>query len=116
MKTSTYSSFELGVARQGCLLVMLSVLLMMLPDMAHAQFGYDSAMGYSICVAASMFFGNAGKGLCTIGICILGVGALLGKISWGVAIVVGTGLAILFGAPSLVFALARIDPTFNCLL
>lgn len=111
METKTY---ELSMAWQGCFVVMLSVLLMMLPDMAYAY--VDTYMGYSICIAASMFFGNAGKGLCTIGICILGVGALLGKISWGIAIVVGCGLSILFGSASLVFTLAGINPNAGCLV
>jgi type IV secretory pathway VirB2 component (pilin) len=114
MKTKTY---ELSMASQGCFVVMLTVLLMMIPDIAHAYYvGYSTAMGYSICVAARMFFGNAGKGLCTIGLCVLGVGALLGKVSWGLALIVGVGCAIIFGSVSLVYALVGIDPSIGCIV
>jgi type IV secretory pathway VirB2 component (pilin) len=39
-----------------------------------------------------------GRGLATLAICIVGVGALLGKVSWGMAITVAIGISIVFNS------------------
>jgi type IV secretion system protein VirB2 len=57
------------------------------------------------CTVAGWFSGSTGKGLATIAITIVGIGALLGKVSWGMAMIVGVGVAIVFGAASIVEAL-----------
>lgn len=49
--------------------------------------------------------GNTGKGLATIAITVIGIGALLGKVSWGMAIIVGIGVDIVFGAAGIVDAM-----------
>lgn len=77
---------------------LLVVALIIIPEMAMA---YDSRIGDVMCRAALVFRGNAGRGIATIGICIIGVGALLGKVSWGLAIIVGTGVGALFGSVEL---------------
>ena len=96
MKTSTK---ELAVAWQACLLVMLSAVIIMMPDFAHAT---NTPMGNVLCTVVRWFTGNTGKGLATIAITVIGIGALLGKVSWGMAIIVGIGVAIVFGAASIV--------------
>lgn len=62
-------------------------------------------MGNVLCTVKSWFTGNTGKGLATIAITVIGIGALLGKVSWGMAIIVGIGVAIVFGAAGIVDAL-----------
>jgi type IV secretory pathway VirB2 component (pilin) len=99
MKTGTY---ELNKTWKAVMVAMFVVLVTALPDLA---FAYNSDLGYVICNAAYLFTGNAGKGLATIGISILGVGALLGKVSWGLAIVVGVGIALIFYAPGIIVAI-----------
>jgi type IV secretion system protein VirB2 len=59
-------------------------------------------MGNVLCTVVRWFTGNTGKGLATIAITIIGIGALLGKVSWGMAMIVGIGVAIVFGAAQLV--------------
>jgi type IV secretion system protein VirB2 len=59
-------------------------------------------MGVVYCTVLFWFTGNLGKGLATVAITIVGLGALLGKVSWGFAIQVGIGVAVLFGAASIV--------------
>jgi type IV secretory pathway VirB2 component (pilin) len=92
-------AYELRTYWNAFLILVVAVLVTVLPDVSYA---YNSDMGYVMCNAALLFTGNAGRGLATIGISILGVGALLGKVSWGLAIVVGVGIGIIYGASGLV--------------
>lgn len=97
MKTQTK---QLAAAWQISLLVMLSTVIVMMPDFAHAA--TNTPMGNVLCTVVQWFTGNTGKGLATIAVTIIGIGALLGKVSWGMAIIVGIGVAIVFGAATLV--------------
>ena len=97
MKTQTR---DLSLAWQICLMVMFSAVIITMPDFAFA--GADTPMGNVLCTALSWFTGNTGKGLATIAITVIGIGALLGKVSWGMAMIVGTGVAIVFGAAGVV--------------
>lgn len=110
MKTQTK---DLALAWQISLLVMLSAIVVMLPDMAFAAAGSDSAVGNMMCAVANMFTGNTGKGLATISIIVIGVGALMGKVSWGMAIIVGLGISLIFGAASMVNSLGS-DGVAGC--
>ncbi len=57
------------------------------------------------CSVVSWFNGPLGKGVGTMGIIIVGLGALYGKTSWGIAIIAGLGAAMIFGGTSIVSAL-----------
>jgi len=92
---------DLSLAWQISLVVMLSTVAILAPDFAFAG-GVNTPMGNVLCTAASWFTGNTGKGLATIAITVIGIGALLGKVSWGMAMIVGTGVAIVFGAAGIV--------------
>jgi type IV secretion system protein VirB2 len=104
MKTSTK---ELSSAWQMSLLMLLAAVAIMLPDLAFAETGVSVATGDTVIAAAfcnviGWFTGTTGKGIATIAIIVIGVGALMGKVSWGMAIIVGIGIALIFGAASLV--------------
>lgn len=99
MKTQTK---ELAMYWQASLLVVLAAFVMVLPDFALANSTGNTPMGNVLCTAASWFTGNTGKGLATIAITVIGIGALLGKVSWGMAMIVGIGVAIVFGASAIV--------------
>jgi type IV secretion system protein VirB2 len=101
MKTQTK---ELSIAWQVCLMVMLTVAVIILPDAVFAATS-DTPMGEVLCKVKDWFTGNTGKGLATIAITIIGIGALLGKVSWGMAMIVGIGVAIVFGAAQIVTAM-----------
>ena len=81
----TTQTKNLSVAWQICLMVMLSAAIVMVPDFAFAT---DTPMGKVLCTVVNWFTGNTGKGLATIAITVIGIGALLGKVSWGMAIIV----------------------------
>jgi type IV secretion system protein VirB2 len=102
MKTQTK---DLSLAWQICVMVMLSAVVVMTPDFAFAQ--ANTPMGDVLCTVTGWFTGNTGKGLATIAITVIGIGALLGKVSWGMAIIVGIGVAIVFGAAGIVNAMSN---------
>lgn len=113
MKTSTQ---DLSRAWQSCLAMVISALAILLPDIAAADITPgDTPMGEVLCTVAGWFTGNTGKGLATIAITIIDIGALLGKVSWGMAIIVGIGVAIVFGAAGIVDAMnAGVSETASC--
>ena len=79
--------------------------VMLIPDSALAFGGGGGGSGGpsssegALCEVISWFIGPIGKGIATLAIIIIGVGALMGKVSWGMAIIVGLGVAVIFGAP-----------------
>ena len=100
MKTQTK---DLSLAWQISLMVMLSAVIVMVPELSFAT--NNTPMGNVLCTAVGWFTGNTGKGLATIAITVIGIGALLGKVSWGMAMIVGVGVAIVFGAAGIVGAM-----------
>ncbi|MFO0389649.1 MAG: TrbC/VirB2 family protein [Alphaproteobacteria bacterium] len=55
-------------------------------------------MGTVLCNIVGMFTGNLGRGLSTLAVLVVGVGATLGKVSWGLAITVAVGIAVIMNA------------------
>jgi type IV secretory pathway VirB2 component (pilin) len=83
-----------------------AALLCFLTVMATATNAYAiTPMAEVLCYVLEMFQGNLGKGLATIGMCILGLGAVMGKVSWGMALTVGVGISIMVYSSDLVEAL-----------
>lgn len=58
-----------------------------------------------LCNVVGWFTGSIGAGIATLAIIVIGIGALMGKVSWGMAIIVGLGVGVIFGAPTIVNAL-----------
>jgi len=112
-----YQSIELRTVWQASLLVLVAAALVLLPDMALAGAGAgDTPMGNVLCTVKNWFTGNTGKGLATIAVTVIGIGALLGKVSWGMAIIVGIGVSLIFGAVTLVDVMGAgiINATTTC--
>lgn len=102
MKTANQ---ELDTLNHMAQIALISAILIVIPSILLAQTAQNSAVGGMICYIADNFLGNAGRGIATIGISVLGVGAILGKITWIQAMIVGIGVAVLFGAPAIAVAL-----------
>ena len=68
--------------------------------------GAPSAISGVLCNVVNWFSGPVGGGIATLAIIVVGIGALMGKVSWGMAIIVGLGVGVIFGAPSIVKALS----------
>ena len=71
-------------------------------------------IGDLLCGVAGWFTGPVGQGIATLAIIVIGIGALMGKVSWGMAIIVGIGVAVIFGAPVIVGELQTQTGTQGC--
>lgn len=81
----------------------LALVTMIVPDFAFAGGGGSGdTIANVLCEVVGWFTGNVGQGIATLAIIIVGVGALMGKVSWGMAIIVGIGVAVVFGATQIV--------------
>lgn len=67
---------------------------------AHAQ-----TIGSILCGVWNLIYTDIGRGIATLAIVAVGIGATLGKASWGMAIMVAVGIAVMFGANTLVATL-----------
>jgi type IV secretory pathway VirB2 component (pilin) len=83
-----------------CLAFLLCAAIIMLPDLAAAAGG--NKIGETVCKVVAWFTGKLGKGIATLAIIVVGIGALMGKLSWGMALVVAVGVIIVFGATTIV--------------
>lgn len=92
-------SHQRDAAWSAFLALALFAAVMLTPDLAHA--GADTPMGKVLCDLVNWLTGPTGRALATLAIIIIGVGALMGKVSWGMAIIVAIGIAIIFGAPTI---------------
>lgn len=58
----------------------------------------QTVIGGVLCSVYGLIYYDVGRGLATFAVIVLGVGAMLGRVTWGQAVVVGAGIAGLFGA------------------
>jgi len=86
------------------LAVVAAYTFMLMPKAALAAdpVAADNPLGDTLCNVVDWFQGPIGSGIATLAIIVIGVGALMGKVSWGMAIIVGLGVGIIFGAPAIV--------------
>ena len=101
-------AIDMRLSWQIAQLVLLTAIVLLLPGVLHAQTPVNSAMGGYICTIADNFLGNAGRGIATIGISVIGISALIGRITWTQALIVGVGVAVLFGAPTIIMQLGAL--------
>ena len=89
------------------LLVLLAVCVgaSVISDAAMATAGDSNAIEQVFCNVVLILTGTTGKAIATVAVIAVGVGALLGKISWGMALIVALGVALIFGAASIVLSL-----------
>lgn len=85
-----------------CLAALGAFMLGLAPQPAYA----GTPMADVLCfILFDILLGSAGKGFATIGVCAIGLAALMGKASWGLTITVGIGIAVLFGCVGVVASL-----------
>lgn len=112
MMTSTKKSAQSALDMGWHLLVLFAMVIgvSLVPDQAlaaasAATSGSGNAIQAVFCNLVIMLNGTTGKAVATLAVIAVGVGALLGKISWGMALIVALGVALVFGAASIVSAL-----------
>ncbi len=89
------------------IMLVVAVGASMLPDLVMAALapsvaGDSNAIEQVMCNVVLILTGTTGKAVATVAVIAVGVGALLGKISWGMALIVALGIALIFGASSIV--------------
>ena len=83
--------------------VSAALIVSFLPDLSFAT---GNAIEKALCNVAGLMTGPTGKVIATIAVIVVGIGALMGKISWGMAFIVAVGIALVFGAVTIVEAVA----------
>jgi len=81
-------------------------------SLISSAYASGTPMGDVLCLIVDWMCGNLGQGLATIGISVIGIGACLGKISWGMALTVGVGCIVMLNATSVVASLGI--PVVSC--
>ena len=99
----------LDIAWQLTLAIGILIGFSFVPVEAIAQTNVGGALGDVLCNVVGWFTGRVGRAIAILAIIIIGIGALMGKISWGLALIVGLGIALVFGAASIVDAIAGGD-------
>ena len=84
------------------LAMLMAYSVLLIPADAWAQAKSPDAISGVLCKVVGWFNGPIGGGIATLAIIVVGVGALMGKVSWGMAIIVGLGVGIIFGASEIV--------------
>ncbi len=68
--------------------------------------GAGDPVGDMLCKMIAIFRGNTARGIAVIGIVVLGIQTLRGQLKWEVALVIITGVIILFKAPEIITMIA----------
>ncbi|KJW05336.1 TrbC/VirB2 family protein [Rickettsia argasii] len=74
----------------------------------------DDPVGDALCKLIKVFRGNTAKGIAVVGIIVLGIQTLRGKLQWEVALVVVTAIIILFKAPDIVNMVSSDTNSSSC--
>lgn len=85
------------------LVFILPLILMFFPSLSFA--GSNTPVGEMLCTVSDWATGNTGKGIATLSIVMLGILALMNKISWNMAILHIVGIGLLEGAATFVNAM-----------
>lgn len=101
-ETMTQKQTPKELAEKQIFLTMVTCLLLMLFIQNAFAAGTPSVMGDTLCNIVWIVYGNLGRGLASLAVIIIGVGALLGKTSWGLAMTVAVGISIIFNAGTVV--------------
>ncbi|MFT5703404.1 MAG: type IV secretory pathway VirB2 component (pilin) [Rickettsiales bacterium] len=66
----------------------------------------NNAFVETLCNALKVVTGNGGKAFAAFAVISVGIGFFTGKVSWGLMIGITAGIAAMFGAPTIVAAIA----------
>jgi type IV secretory pathway VirB2 component (pilin) len=111
------SHYDIGQARsrelrRSVLITLLVVGLAAVP-LWDADAG-STGVGDVLCRAIGLINGSLGRALCTAAIIAVGVAALFGKASWGMAALVAVGVGALSNAYSITVIILNLDPRQVC--
>lgn len=61
-------------------------------------YAQGTPMGDVLCIVVGWMSGNMARGLSTLAVVMVGIGATIGKVSWGLAITVAIGISVMVNA------------------
>jgi type IV secretory pathway VirB2 component (pilin) len=86
----------------------LAAVYTVLPDIGFASgTGGGGTFSGGICKAVALVTSDAGKAIATAAIITIAIGALLGRVSWGMAVMIAAGIAGIFAAPQIANKIAE---------
>lgn len=106
-------------SKNSVILGLLCAVVVLLPNLVFAgnwaqTANANTTIGNDLCGIALSFSGEVAAGIGTIAICSLGAMACIGRVQWSTALVVATGIAVLFGAAALVGTIgSKLNPTHD---
>ncbi|MFV0250560.1 MAG: TrbC/VirB2 family protein [Rickettsia aeschlimannii] len=96
------------------LFTILSVAIIMVAFDSLGSSSVADPVGDALCKLIKVFRGNTAKGIAVVGIIVLGIQTLRGKLQWEVALVVVTAIIILFKAPDIVNMVSSDTNSSSC--
>lgn len=94
-------------------LLLAVIALVGMPDAVVAQAVAEGAEGTivsdAVCRVVNQLTGPIGRGVAAVAVIFVGFSLFLGKISWGLAIAIGMGIAAIFGANEIVSFFSGVD-------
>lgn len=105
MNANIQTNETIDMLWRGTLAIAAVTIFAILPMEAMATTvgsGTGTALDQLFCNLIKVVTGNIGKGIATVALIVVGMGALMGKISWGMALIVALGIALVFGAGNIV--------------
>jgi type IV secretory pathway VirB2 component (pilin) len=99
---SVAASMDLAAIYRFSLLSLLTAVLYMISCAQAFASINPTEIGTVLCNATAIIMMDVGQGLATLAVVALGVGALFGKVTWGMALTTVTGIGTIFGAVGIV--------------
>lgn len=91
---------------------LLVTLFITLPTSAEAAAAGTDPLSSVLCLVIGWFTGKLGASIATLGIIVLGIGAMLGKVSWQMALTVAFGVSVMFSGAEVVSLLTDRNANF----
>lgn len=88
--------------------------LCLVPNSAWAAPQCTDALCITLCSVVLWFTGEMGQAIATLGILVLGLGALFGKVSWPMALITSFGISVMFMGGEIVEMLTTKDASGLC--
>lgn len=101
------------IAGIGLFMGSADIIKLLWSDAPSCTAGLDS-FSRVLCTFMAQLQGGAGKAMGTIGVIIMGILAMLGRISWQMGLIVMAGIAMIFGAQNIVDILANGIASRSC--
>ncbi|HJD64837.1 MAG TPA: TrbC/VirB2 family protein [Rickettsia endosymbiont of Diachasma alloeum] len=90
----------------------LAIITMSMDSLATGSVG--DPVGAALCNVILIFRGNTARGIAVVGIIVLGIQTLRGKLQWEIALVIVAAIIILFKAPDIVSMVSGSTGNANC--